>query len=256
MDGKFGKHSQIPEELRWLTIQVIALLRTCGYHIHGRFGGVDIAWTITSKTLHTTRQVKVYLAQCWLLANDLDFLLRAVACSNWKYRRSLPETEVEPKGGIYFEGDLISEAEAKPCLNLPSYGWVPCLASNGLLNKIPYCMKGVEDFVITDWRSDRCSWTLNAALMKLKSSPKSLERAFGVHALMECVGWLLREARYEGRGPCMNCTYLCRVDCDGHQWSGLWHFAQKKKTENIALSTDCMTAGGGRRRLHVGRNSR
>ena len=255
VDGKFGKHvdqvSDVAEIIDYTGYSIApGLVDT---HIHG-FGGVDVMDNNIEGTLHTMSE--------GLLSTGVTSFLPTTLTSS--YEQLLAVTEnigaryQEASGakirGIYFEGPYFTE-EFKGAQN-PAYMKDPRMdefrawqkAANGLLNKIALApeREGVEDFVRTV-TGEGVTVALGHSNATFDQAKKAVDAGASVwvHAYNGMRGLTHRELGMVGAMYELPHTYA-ELICDGHHVDpkACDILLKQKGTENIALITDCMTAGG------------
>ena len=222
-------------------------------HIHG-FGGVDVMDNNIEGTLHTMSE--------GLLSTGVTSFLPTTLTSS--YEQLLAVTEnigaryQEASGakirGIYFEGPYFTE-KYKGAQN-PAYMKDPRMdefrawqkAANGLLNKIALApeREGVEDFVRTI-TGEGVTVALGHSNATFDEAKKAVDAGASVwvHAYNGMRGLTHRELGMVGAMYELPHTYA-ELICDGHHVDpkACDILLKQKGTENIALITDCMTAGG------------
>jgi len=252
VDGKFGKHvDQLPEGATVLDYTGYSIAPgLVDTHIHG-FGGVDVMDNNIEGTLHTMSE--------GLLSTGVTSFLPTTLTSS--YEQLLAVTEnigaryQEASGakirGIYFEGPYFTE-KYKGAQN-PAYMKDPRMdefrawqkAANGLLNKIALApeREGVEDFVRTV-TGEGVTVALGHSNATFDEAKKAVDAGASVwvHAYNGMRGLTLGMvgAMYQ-----LPHTYA-ELICDGHHVDpkACDILLKQKGVENIALITDCMTAGG------------
>ena len=255
VDGKFGKHvDQVSEDAEIIDYTGYSIAPgLVDTHIHG-FGGVDVMDNNIEGTLHTMSE--------GLLSTGVTSFLPTTLTSS--YEQLLAVTEnigaryKEASGakirGIYFEGPYFTE-EFKGAQN-PAYMKDPRLdefrawqkAANGLLNKIALApeREGVEDFVRTV-TGEGVTVALGHSNATFDQAKKAVDAGASVwvHAYNGMRGLTHRELGMVGAMYELPHTYA-ELICDGHHVDpkACDILLKQKGTENIALITDCMTAGG------------
>lgn len=255
VDGKFGKHvDQVSEDADIIDYTGYSIAPgLVDTHIHG-FGGVDVMDNNIEGTLHTMSE--------GLLSTGVTSFLPTTLTSS--YEQLLAVTEnigaryQEASGakirGIYFEGPYFTE-EFKGAQN-PAYMKDPRMdefrawqkAANGLLNKIALApeREGVEDFVRTV-TGEGVTVALGHSNATFDQAKKAVDAGASVwvHAYNGMRGLTHRELGMVGAMYELPHTYA-ELICDGHHVDpkACDILLKQKGTENIALITDCMTAGG------------
>ena len=255
VDGKFGKHvDQVPEGSEIIDYSGYSIAPgLVDTHIHG-FGGVDVMDNNIEGTLHTMSE--------GLLSTGVTSFLPTTLTSS--YEQLLAVTEnigaryKEATGakirGIYFEGPYFTE-KYKGAQN-PAYMKDPRMdefrswqkAANGLLNKIALApeREGVEDFVRTI-TGEGVTVALGHSNATFEEAKKAVDAGASVwvHAYNGMRGLTHRELGMVGAMYELPHTYA-ELICDGHHVDpkACDILLKQKGTENIALITDCMTAGG------------
>ena len=255
VDGKFGKHvDQVSEGAEIIDYSGYSIAPgLVDTHIHG-FGGVDVMDNNIEGTLHTMSE--------GLLSTGVTSFLPTTLTSS--YEQLLAVTEnigaryQEATGakirGIYFEGPYFTE-EFKGAQN-PAYMKDPRIdefrawqkAANGLLNKIALApeREGVEDFVRTV-TGEGVTVALGHSNATFDQAKKAVDAGASVwvHAYNGMRGLTHRELGMVGAMYELPHTYA-ELICDGHHVDpkACDILLKQKGTENIALITDCMTAGG------------
>lgn len=255
VDGKFGKHvDQVSEDAEIIDYTGYSIAPgLVDTHIHG-FGGVDVMDNNIEGTLHTMSE--------GLLSTGVTSFLPTTLTSS--YEQLLAVTEnigaryQEASGakirGIYFEGPYFTE-EFKGAQN-PAYMKDPRMdefrawqkAANGLLNKIALApeREGVEDFVRTV-TGEGVTVALGHSNATFDQAKKAVDAGASVwvHAYNGMRGLTHRELGMVGAMYELPHTYA-ELICDGHHVDpkACDILLKQKGTENIALITDCMTAGG------------
>ena len=255
VDGKFGKHvDQVSEDAEIIDYTGYSIAPgLVDTHIHG-FGGVDVMDNNIEGTLHTMSE--------GLLSTGVTSFLPTTLTSS--YEQLLAVTEnigaryQEASGakirGIYFEGPYFTE-EFKGAQN-PAYMKDPRMdefrawqkAANGLLNKIALApeREGVEDFVRTV-TGEGVTVALGHSNATFDQAKKAVDAGASVwvHAYNGMRGLTHRELGMVGAMYELPHTYA-ELICDGHhvEPKACDILLKQKGTENIALITDCMTAGG------------
>ena len=255
VDGKFGKHvDQVSEDADIIDYTGYSIAPgLVDTHIHG-FGGVDVMDNNIEGTLHTMSE--------GLLSTGVTSFLPTTLTSS--YEQLLAVTEnigaryKEASGakirGIYFEGPYFTE-KYKGAQN-PAYMKDPRMdefrawqkAANGLLNKIALApeREGVEDFVRTV-TGEGVTVALGHSNATFDQAKKAVDAGASVwvHAYNGMRGLTHRELGMVGAMYELPHTYA-ELICDGHHVDpkACDILLKQKGTENIALITDCMTAGG------------
>ena len=255
VDGKFGKHvDQVSEDAEIIDYSGYSIAPgLVDTHIHG-FGGVDVMDNNIEGTLHTMSE--------GLLSTGVTSFLPTTLTSS--YEQLLAVTEnigaryKEATGakirGIYFEGPYFTE-KYKGAQN-PAYMKDPRMdefrawqkAANGLLNKIALApeREGVEDFVRTI-TGEGVTVALGHSNATFDEAKKAVDAGASVwvHAYNGMRGLTHRELGMVGAMYELPHTYA-ELICDGHHVDpkACDILLKQKGTENIALITDCMTAGG------------
>lgn len=255
VDGKFGKHvDQVFEDAEIIDYSGYSIAPgLVDTHIHG-FGGVDVMDNNIEGTLHTMSE--------GLLSTGVTSFLPTTLTSS--YEQLLAVTEnigaryKEATGakirGIYFEGPYFTE-KYKGAQN-PAYMKDPRMdefrawqkAANGLLNKIALApeREGVEDFVRTI-TGEGVTVALGHSNATFDEAKKAVDAGASVwvHAYNGMRGLTHRELGMVGAMYELPHTYA-ELICDGHHVDpkACDILLKQKGTENIALITDCMTAGG------------
>ena len=255
VDGKFGKHvDQVSEGAEIIDYSGYSIAPgLVDTHIHG-FGGVDVMDNNIEGTLHTMSE--------GLLSTGVTSFLPTTLTSS--YEQLLAVTEnigaryQEATGakirGIYFEGPYFTE-KYKGAQN-PAYMKDPRMdefrawqkAANGLLNKIALApeREGVEDFVRTI-TGEGVTVALGHSNATFDEAKKAVDAGASVwvHAYNGMRGLTHRELGMVGAMYELPHTYA-ELICDGHHVDpkACDILLKQKGTENIALITDCMTAGG------------
>ena len=255
VDGKFGKHIEnLPEGAEVLDYSGYSIAPgLVDTHIHG-FGGVDVMDNNIEGTLHTMSE--------GLLSTGVTSFLPTTLTSS--YEQLLAVTEnigaryKEATGakirGIYFEGPYFTE-KYKGAQN-PAYMKDPSLkefrawqkASHGLLNKIALApeREGVEDFIRTI-TGEGVTVALGHSNATFKEAKKAVDAGASVwvHAYNGMRGLNHRELGMVGAMYELPHT-TAELICDGHHVDPLACdiLMKQKGKENVALITDCMTAGG------------
>ena len=255
VDGKFGKHvDQVSDDAEIIDYTGCSIAPgLVDTHIHG-FGGVDVMDNNIEGTLHTMSE--------GLLSTGVTSFLPTTLTSS--YEQLLAVTEnigaryKEASGakirGIYFEGPYFTE-EFKGAQN-PAYMKDPRMdefrawqkAANGLLNKIALApeREGVEDFVRTV-TGEGVTVALGHSNATFDQAKKAVDAGASVwvHAYNGMRGLTHRELGMVGAMYELPHTYA-ELICDGHHVDpkACDILLKQKGTENIALITDCMTAGG------------
>ena len=255
IDGKFGKHvDQVSEDSEIIDYSGYSIAPgLVDTHIHG-FGGVDVMDNNIEGTLHTMSE--------GLLSTGVTSFLPTTLTSS--YEQLLAVTEnigaryKEATGakirGIYFEGPYFTE-KYKGAQN-PAYMKDPRMdefrawqkAANGLLNKIALApeREGVEDFVRTI-TGEGVTVALGHSNATFEEAKKAVDAGASVwvHAYNGMRGLTHRELGMVGAMYELPHTYA-ELICDGHHVDpkACDILLKQKGTENIALITDCMTAGG------------
>ena len=255
VDGKFGKHvDQVSEGAEIIDYSGYSIAPgLVDTHIHG-FGGVDVMDNNIEGTLHTMSE--------GLLSTGVTSFLPTTLTSS--YEQLLAVTEnigaryKEATGakirGIYFEGPYFTE-KYKGAQN-PAYMKDPRMdefrawqkAANGLLNKIALApeREGVEDFVRTI-TGEGVTVALGHSNATFDEAKKAVDAGASVwvHAYNGMRGLTHRELGMVGAMYELPHTYA-ELICDGHHVDpkACDILLKQKGTENIALITDCMTAGG------------
>lgn len=255
VDGKFGKHVEsLPEGADVLDYSGYSIAPgLVDTHIHG-FGGVDVMDNNIEGTLHTMSE--------GLLSTGVTSFLPTTLTSS--YEQLLAVTEnigaryKEATGakirGIYFEGPYFTE-KYKGAQN-PSYMKDPSMeefrawqkAANGLLNKIALAPErvGVEDFVRTI-TGEGVTVALGHSNATFEEAKKAVDAGASVwvHAYNGMRGLTHRELGMVGAMYELPHT-TAELICDGHHVDPLACdiLMKQKGKENVALITDCMTAGG------------
>ena len=255
VDGKFGKHvDQLPEGATVLDYTGYSIAPgLVDTHIHG-FGGVDVMDNNIEGTLHTMSE--------GLLSTGVTSFLPTTLTSS--YEQLLAVTEnigaryQEASGakirGIYFEGPYFTE-KYKGAQN-PAYMKDPRMdefrawqkAANGLLNKIALAPErdGVEDFVRTV-TGEGVTVALGHSNATFDEAKKAVDAGASVwvHAYNGMRGLTHRELGMVGAMYQLPHTYA-ELICDSHHVDpkACDILLKQKGVENIALITDCMTAGG------------
>ncbi|MDO4667711.1 MAG: N-acetylglucosamine-6-phosphate deacetylase [Streptococcus sp.] len=254
-DGKFGKwFSERPENAEILDYTGYSIAPgLVDTHIHG-FGGVDVMDNNIEGTLHTmsegllTTGVTSFLPTT--LTADYELLLDVTKNIGNRYQ----EATGAKIRGIYFEGPYFTE-KYKGAQN-PIYMKDPRLdefrswqkASKGLLTKIALAPErnGVEDFVrtVTDEGVTVALGHSNATFEEAKSAVEAGASVW-VHAYNGMRGLTHRELGMVGAMYQLPHTYA-ELICDGHHVDpqACDILIKQKGHANIALITDCMTAGG------------
>ena len=255
VDSKFGKHvDQVSEDAEIIDYSGYSIAPgLVDTHIHG-FGGVDVMDNNIEGTLHTMSE--------GLLSTGVTSFLPTTLTSS--YEQLLAVTEnigaryKEATGakirGIYFEGPYFTE-KYKGAQN-PAYMKDPRMdefrawqkAANGLLNKIALApeREGVEDFVRTI-TGEGVTVALGHSNATFDEAKKAVDAGASVwvHAYNGMRGLTHRELGMVGAMYELPHTYA-ELICDGHHVDpkACDILLKQKGTENIALITDCMTAGG------------
>ena len=255
VDGKFGKHvDQVSEGAEIIDYSGYSIAPgLVDTHIHG-FGGVDVMDNNIEGTLHTMSE--------GLLSTGVTSFLPTTLTSS--YEQLLAVTEnigaryQEATGakirGIYFEGPYFTE-KYKGAQN-PAYMKDPRMdefrawqkAANGLLNKIALApeREGVEDFVRTI-TGEGVTVALGHSNATFDEAKKAVDAGASVwvHAYNGMRGLTHRELGMVGAMYELPHNYA-ELICDGHHVDpkACDILLKQKGTENIALITDCMTAGG------------
>ena len=255
VDSKFGKHvDQVSEDAEIIDYSGYSIAPgLVDTHIHG-FGGVDVMDNNIEGTLHTMSE--------GLLSTGVTSFLPTTLTSS--YEQLLAVTEnigvryKEATGakirGIYFEGPYFTE-KYKGAQN-PAYMKDPRMdefrawqkAANGLLNKIALApeREGVEDFVRTI-TGEGVTVALGHSNATFDEANKAVDAGASVwvHAYNGMRGLTHRELGMVGAMYELPHTYA-ELICDGHHVDpkACDILLKQKGTENIALITDCMTAGG------------
>lgn len=255
VDGKFGKHvEEVPEGAEVVDYSGYSIAPgLVDTHIHG-FGGVDVMDNNIEGTLHTMSEgllstgVTSFLPTT--LTSSYDQLLAVTENIGARYQ----EATGAKIRGIYFEGPYFTE-KYKGAQN-PAYMKDPRMdefrawqkASNGLLNKIALApeREGVEDFVRTI-AGEGVTVALGHSNATFDEAKKAVDAGASVwvHAYNGMRGLTHRELGMVGAMYELPHTYA-ELICDGHHVDpkACDILLKQKGVENIALITDCMTAGG------------
>ena len=254
-EGKFGHLVQeLPAQAELIDYSGYAIAPgLVDTHIHG-FAGVDVMDNNIEGTLHTMSE--------GLLSTGVTSFLPTTLTSS--YEQLLAVTEnigaryQEASGakirGLYFEGPYFTE-EYKGAQN-PIYMKDPSLeefrawqkASQGLLNKIALAPEraGVEDFV-AQLTSEGITVALGHSNATFDEAKVAVEAGatVWVHAYNGMRGLTHRELGMVGAMYDLPHTYA-ELICDGHHVhpKACQILLKQKGAENVALITDCMTAGG------------
>ena len=255
VDGKFGKHvDQIPEGAEVLDYTGYSIAPgLVDTHIHG-YAGVDVMDNNIEGTLHTMSEGLLSTGVTSFLPTTLTATYEQLLAVTENLGNHYKEATGAKIRGIYYEGPYFTET-FKGAQN-PTYMRDPGVeefhswqdAAKGMLNKIAIAPErdGVEDFVRTITGEG-----VTVALGHSDATFEQAKKAVDVgasgweHAYNGMRGLTHRElvmvgAMYELPHP------YADLICDGYHVDpkACEILLKQKGTENIALITDCMTAGG------------
>ena len=255
VDGKFGKHvDQIPEGAEVLDYTGYSIAPgLVDTHIHG-YAGVDVMDNNIEGTLHTMSE--------GLLSTGVTSFLPTTLTATYEQLLAVTEklaNHYKPAPGakirvIYNEVPYFTEtfkgAQNPTDMRDPGveefHSWQN--AAKGMLNKIAIAPErdGVEDFVRTI-TGEGVTVALGHSDATFEQAKKAVDAGASVwvHAYNGMRGLTHRELGMVGAMYELPHTYA-ELICDGYHVDpkACEILLKQKGTENIALITDCMTAGG------------
>lgn len=255
VDGKFGKHvDQIPEGAEVLDYTGYSIAPgLVDTHIHG-YAGVDVMDNNIEGTLHTMSEGLLSTGVTSFLPTTLTATYEQLLAVTENLGNHYKEATGAKIRGIYYEGPYFTET-FKGAQN-PTYMRDPGVeefhswqdAAKGMLNKIAIAPErdGVEDFVRTI-TGEGVTVALGHSDATFEQAKKAVDAGASVwvHAYNGMRGLTHRELGMVGAMYELPHTYA-ELICDGYHVDpkACEILLKQKGTENIALITDCMTAGG------------
>ena len=255
VNGKFGKWvTKIPADAEVIDYTGYSIAPgLVDTHIHG-FGGVDVMDNNIEGTLHTMSEGLLSTGVTSFLPTTLTSTFELLLAVTENIGAHYQEATGAKIRGLYFEGPYFTE-KYKGAQN-PIYMKDPRMdefrawqkAANGLLNKIALApeREGVEDFVRTV-TGEGVTVALGHSNATFDQAKKAVDAGASVwvHAYNGMRGLTHRELGMVGAMYELPHTYA-ELICDGHHVDpkACDILLKQKGTENIALITDCMTAGG------------